>query len=98
MHSGRDAALARLAEFEVDGHVLRIQADVTEVREAGDHALVFLIGRATGGSSGAPVVEQEFIHLLHFAPDGRLDSGRAFFDAVAAEAAFAEASGGSAVR
>jgi ketosteroid isomerase-like protein len=97
-HTGRDAVLGRLSEFEVEGHILRIHAEVSEIREAGDLALVFLDGHATGGSSGAPVVEQKFIHLLHFAPDGRVDRAQAFFDPAAAEAAFAGQSGESAVR
>jgi ketosteroid isomerase-like protein len=91
--SGRAAALGRLAEFEVEGHVLRMHVDIEEIRERGDHLLVVMMSHSSGGSSGAPAVETPIIHLLHFASDGRVDSGRSFMDSGAAEAAFATAGG-----
>jgi ketosteroid isomerase-like protein len=96
--TGRQAALARLGDFSREGNILGLEIEIEEIRTSGDHALVFMDAQATGGSVGAPSVQQKFIHLLHFAPDGRIDRGDAFFDASAAESAFAAAGGGRAVR
>ena len=95
--AGKTATLARLSDF-AGGQILGRQIEVAEIREANDYALVFMDAQASGGSAGAPSVQQKIIHLLHFAPDGRVDRAQAFFDRAAAEAAFAAASADSTVR